>query len=61
MNIESALLKVQKNYFESHGIRTDIHYSEGKGALLVAKNAPLEPQNVLGSISEVFLLLMPDF
>jgi hypothetical protein len=55
MTVDDILLDIQRQIFESKGIRTDIHYKQGKGVLVVPENAPLHPNNVMLSIPEIFL------
>jgi hypothetical protein len=47
-----ALQKIQETIFRKAKQRTDIHYSEGKGVLVVAEGMPLIKENILFKVDE---------
>ena len=55
--MNNVLIEIQREMFLLKGIRTDVHYSEGKGALVVPEGAALTPQNVIMVVPDVELKL----
>jgi len=55
--MNNVLLEIQREMFLLKGIRTDVHYSEGQGALVVPEGAELTPQNVIMAVPDVELKL----
>jgi hypothetical protein len=51
-NKDVVLLDVQRQFFETKGIRTDVYYKDGQGALVVPEGAALHPSNILAHIPE---------
>lgn len=49
------LLKFQEDFCNQKGIRTDIYYTAGKGALVVLEGHSLTVDNVIGVIPEIFI------
>lgn len=53
-----ALTAIQAVIHRNLGVRTDVHYREGYGALFVPEGAPLTPANVIVAYSEEALEVM---
>jgi hypothetical protein len=51
----TQLVDLQSQIFEQSGIRTDVYYVEGRGALVVQEGRPLLPHNIILRIPEVSL------
>lgn len=54
----SALIAIQSAIYREQGVRTDVHYREGYGALIVPEGAPLTPANVIAVIDEMELEIL---
>jgi hypothetical protein len=54
-NIQNALLNIQEQLFNSKGVRTDILYEEGKGAIIFNEGSQMIPQNAIVAIPEHML------
>lgn len=47
MEPQEILADVQRQIFENNGMRTDVYYTEGKGAIVVPEFAPLNFFNII--------------
>ncbi len=56
--LSDTLIAIQSALHRDHGVRTDVHYREGSGALFVPEGALLTPANVIAAYSESELAIM---
>ncbi|MEC0328757.1 hypothetical protein P4H42_03850 [Paenibacillus macerans] len=53
--VSEVLLDAQRRLSEQTGGKIDVYYTEGKGALFVPGDSPLEPDSVILAIPEQLL------
>jgi hypothetical protein len=51
----SILTLLQSQIHARDGIRTDVYYTEGKGALFIREGADLRPDNVILAVPDLTL------
>jgi hypothetical protein len=55
--ITQVLVGIQREFYEQYGIRTDVYYQDGKGALFVREGAELIPSNVIYAMGDDLIRL----
>jgi hypothetical protein len=59
--VNDVLIAIQRQISDQLGEKVDVHYQEGKGALVVPHLAPLVPANVITAIPDIQLQMMKQF
>jgi len=57
MEIAAGIVNIQRKLLERTGRKTDVYYSEGRGALYVFMGEPLTVNNVIYAASEMELIM----
>lgn len=59
--MQDILIAIQSQIHDQVGGKVDIHYTEGKGAIVVPHGATLTLENVITAIPEMQLQMMREF